>query len=63
MNTVKCNWMCDDIIYVINFLLVNIIVCFDIKVFSQIVGIPMGMNCGPLCCFVLILHVLHVADG
>ena len=54
MNTVKCNWRCDDIIYAIIFLLVNIFVCFDIKVFSQIVGIPMGMNCGPLCCFVLI---------
>ena len=44
MNTVKC----DDMIYAITFLLVNIFVCFDIKVFSQIVGIPMGMNCSLL---------------
>ena len=38
----------DDIINMLEFLVDNILVVFGGKVFQQIVGIPMGINCAPL---------------
>ena len=38
----------DDIIKMLTFLVDNIFVVFEGKVFQQIVGIPMGTNCCPL---------------
>ena len=38
----------DDIINMLEFLVDNIFVVFMGKVFQQIVGIPMGINCAPL---------------
>ena len=38
----------NDIINMLEFLVDNIFVVFGVKVFQQIVGIPMGTNCAPL---------------
>ena len=38
----------EDIIEMLEFLVDNIFVVFAGKVFQQIIGIPMGTNCGPL---------------
>ena len=38
----------DDIVNMLEFLVDNIFVVFGVKVFQQIVGIPMGTNCAPL---------------
>ena len=43
-NKLQCQKMCD----VLHYLLDNIFIIFDTKLYRQIVGIPMGTNCAPL---------------
>ena len=43
----KC-WSCAELCEAFTFLMENIFVQFDIMVYQQIVGIPMGANCAPL---------------
>ena len=44
----KSKYTKDDIINIVQFLVDNIFVVFNGKVFQQIVGIPMNANCAPL---------------
>ena len=41
-------WSCQKVCEALTFLLGNIYIRFGIKLFRQIVGIPMGTNCAPL---------------
>ena len=41
-------WSCQKVCEALTFLLDNIYIRFGIKLFRQIVGIPMGTNCAPL---------------
>ena len=41
-------WSCQKVCEALTFLLDNIYVRFDSKLYRQIVGIPMGTNCAPL---------------
>ena len=43
----KC-WTCAELYEAFTFLMENIFVQFEGKVYQQIVGIPMGTNCAPL---------------
>ena len=45
------NWSCQNVCEALIYLLDNIYIRFGIKLYRQIVGIPMGTNCAP-----------HVAD-
>ena len=40
----SCQKMCDALLYLLD----NIFIRFDSKLYRQIVGIPMGTNCAPL---------------
>ena len=50
-------WSCQNVCGAFSFLLDNIYIRFDTKLYRQIVGIPMGTNCAPLvadlflCCY------------
>ena len=41
-------WSCQKVCEALTFLLDNIYIRFGSKLYSQIVGIPMGTNCAPL---------------
>ena len=41
-------WSCQNVCDALSFLLDNIYIRFDTKLYRQIVGIPMGTNCAPL---------------
>ena len=41
-------WSCQNVCDVLTFLLDNIFIRFDTKLYRQVVGIPMGTNCAPL---------------
>ena len=41
-------WSCQKVCEALTFLLDKIYVRFGYKLYRQIVGIPMGTNCGPL---------------
>ena len=41
-------WSCQNVCEALSFLLDNIYIRFDTKLYRQIVGIPMGTNCAPL---------------
>ena len=41
-------WSCQNICDALSYLLDNIYIEFGIKLYKQIVGIPMGTNCAPL---------------
>ena len=41
-------WSCQKVCEALTFLLDNIYIRFGSKLYRQIVGIPMGTNCGPL---------------
>ena len=41
-------WSCQDVCDAMTFLLDNIFIRFDTKVYRQVVRIPMGTNCAPL---------------
>ena len=41
-------WSCQKVVEALTFLLDNIYIRFDSKLYRQIVGIPMGTNCAPL---------------
>ena len=41
-------WSCQNVCDTLSFLLDNICIRFDTKLYRQIVGIPMGTNCAPL---------------
>ena len=41
-------WSCQNVCDALSFLLDNIYIKFGTKLYGQIVGIPMGSNCGPL---------------
>ena len=41
-------WTCSDFCSALNFLLDNLFIKFNGKLFKQMVGIPMGTNCAPL---------------
>ena len=40
-------WSCQNVCDALSFLLDNIYIRFDTKLYRQIVGIPMGTNCAP----------------
>ena len=41
-------WSCQNVFYVLTFLLDNIFIRFGTKLYRQVVGIPVGTNCAPL---------------
>ena len=41
-------WSCQNVCDALAFLLDNIFIWFGIKLYRQVVGIPMGTNCAPL---------------
>ena len=41
-------WSCQNVCDALTFLLDNIFIQFDTKLYRQVVGIPMGTNCAPL---------------
>ena len=41
-------WSCQNVCDVLTFLLDNIFIRFGTKLYRQVVGIPMGINCAPL---------------
>ena len=41
-------WSCQNVCDALTFLLDNIFIRFGIKLYRQVVGIPMGTNCAPL---------------
>ena len=41
-------WSCQNVSHALSFLLDNIYIRFGTKLYRQIVGIPMGINCAPL---------------
>ena len=41
-------WSCQNVYDALTFLLDNIFIRFDTKLYRQVVGIPMGTNCAPL---------------
>ena len=41
-------WSCQNVCDALSFLLDNIYIRFETKLYRQIVGIPMGTNCAPL---------------
>ena len=41
-------WSCQNVCDALTFLLDNIFIRFDTKVYRQVVGIPMETNCAPL---------------
>ena len=41
-------WSCKKMCDALNYLLDNIFIRFGLKLYRQIVGIPMGTNCAPL---------------
>ena len=41
-------WSCQNVCDALTFLLDNIFIRFGTKLYSQVVGIPMGTNCAPL---------------
>ena len=41
-------WSCQNVCDALSFLLDNIYIRFGTKLYRQIVGIPMGINCAPL---------------
>ena len=41
-------WSCQNVCDALTFLLDNIFIRFDTKLYRQVVGIPMGTNCAPL---------------
>ena len=41
-------WSCQNVCDALTFLLDHIFIRFDIKLYRQVVGIPMGTNCAPL---------------
>ena len=41
-------WSCQNVCDALSFLLDNIYIRFDTKLYRQIVGIPIGANCAPL---------------
>ena len=47
-------WSCEKVCEALNFLLDNIYIRFDTKLFRQIVGIPKGSNCAALVADVLL---------
>ena len=65
-------WSCKKVYDALHYLLDNILIRFGSKMYRQIVGIPMGTNCGPLvvdlflfCCqrvFMLSLSGSNQAD-
>ena len=41
-------WSCQNVCDALTFLLDNIFIRFDTKLYRQVVGTPMGLNCAPL---------------
>ena len=41
-------WSCQNVCNALTFLLDNICIRFGIKLYRQVVGIPMGPNCAPM---------------
>ena len=41
-------WSCQNVCDALTFLLDNIFIQFRTKFYRQVVGVPMGTNCGPL---------------
>ena len=50
VEALPCNkvWSCQNVCEVLIYLLDNIYIRFAIKLYRQIVGIPMGTHCAPL---------------
>ena len=46
---------CQNVCDALSFLLDNIYIRFGTKLYRQIVGIPMGTNCGPLVAYLILL--------
>ena len=42
------SWTCNELCMAITFLIDNIFVEFDNRIYRQVIGIPMGTNCAPL---------------
>ena len=60
-NIVLCiTWSCQKVCETLTFLLDNIYIRFDFKLYRQIVDIPMGTNCAP---FVTDLYLLCYERG
>ena len=57
------SWTCSEICSALCFLIDNIFVEFDDKVYRQVIGIPMGTNCAPLVAdLFLYCHEKHFMD-
>ena len=47
-------WSCQNVCDALSFLLDNIYIRFGTKLYTQIVGIPMGTNCAPLVAYLFL---------
>ena len=47
-------WSCQNVCDALSYLLKNIHIRFGYKLYSQIVGIPIGTNCAPLVAYLIL---------